>query len=155
MPNAKAHQFAGAVSAGLFVVSIWALSMKGLLGPAAVLFGFDFSLLPVLGLAVVALFFSILPDMDIGTSKAHQYLTFGCCAIILLSFVWYTPFVGATATLFLLFMNILHHRGIVHSLVAGAVLSAPVFFAFGFLASGAAFVAYVSHLVCDKKVKLI
>ncbi len=155
MPNAKAHQFAGLLVAALFLCLCYALTVLPLWQPIGQHLVFKVTLTDIAILAGLALFFSILPDIDIGTSKAHQYLTFGACLLICLCFLWDLPHLGIVTTLLLLFMNALHHRGITHSLLAAVILVVPIFLAFGLVFAGTAFVAYMSHLLIDRKVKLL
>jgi hypothetical protein len=161
MSGYQKHQFAGVLAATGWIAFVllvrYALPIKTLdqFQFISVLFPLDLNLVNVAILIGIALFFSILPDMDIGTSKVHTILTTAGCLIIIACFFWSLPHLGIMTALSLLFMNFLHHRGIAHSILAGMLLAVPLHLAYGLLYSGAAFVAYLSHLICDKKVKLI
>ena len=112
--------------------------------------------LPLLACGIpIAAFYSILPDADIPSSMArriiHAVFFFGIFAS-----AGYTVLTGNTAgalialflVLPLLLMARVHHRGMIHTHLAGIILSTPLLY-FGFHLFLIGYAAWVSHLFLD------
>ncbi len=107
---------------------------------------------------------SLLPDIDIRSSKISQ-AAYGTAAALVLIFALLLSggdgakmlFYAAAAIVALLALDILarpRHRGITHSLLFAAACTMAVFFAAGFFLACSVAVGCASHLVADRAVKL-
>lgn len=117
-------------------------------------FPFPELIVPLFG---ITLFYSLLPDLDNDLSKINNIVEMALLAFVLcclggfwfLRQEWFLGLAGV-AVLALLLIKFMHHRGKMHSLEAGVVLSLPlgivqpVFVLF-------AFVGFASHLVVDSR----
>jgi membrane-bound metal-dependent hydrolase YbcI (DUF457 family) len=99
---------------------------------------------------LVGLFYTLLPDVDSWNSVVRILLS---AAFFVLYFLSSDPAYGLLAVVlgvFLLVSLLLGHRGFLHTLAAGVLLSAPLFFLDGGLAAFA-FFGYVVHLAVDNR----
>ncbi len=105
---------------------------------------------------LIGLFYTFLPDVDIPSSKLRVTLTKLSLAVILCCLSVYAfylkdmklVFLSIGLTAFLYVLEFAKHRGIFHSVVAGLLLSAPLYFVnlyfFVF-----AIIGFLMHLLVD------
>ncbi len=104
---------------------------------------------------VVCLFYSLFPDIDTDVSKINDFVE-----ILLLFGVLYCLFrialgeqvflnYGVVLIAILIFIKFLKHRGWMHSIQAGVLLSAPLYF-FEPALIAFSLAGYLSHLIVDK-----
>ena len=123
---------------------------------------FNFSLISLLLMGLIVIFYSILPDIDHkGSSITHIFFGIGILGSIigLVGLLVKTDFFNPTILLifsiiFLVFTyissNFMKHRGIIHSIPIGLIASIPLFFLFhNFSYCILAYVSWHSHLIGD------
>ncbi len=146
MPNNKTHVVGGIVS---FVVMFLILSQITSLAFPIIFIGL-----------IVAIIYSLLPDIDTDVSTANNVMEKLLVAIGLISSIYYYFFSDPIALLVVIFIFIwlfflkvlVKHRGIIHTIEAGAVFSllllyySPWLFWF-------AFAGFLSHLLLDGELK--
>ncbi|MBU0762856.1 MAG: metal-dependent hydrolase [Candidatus Altiarchaeota archaeon] len=101
--------------------------------------------------------YTLLPDIDSKTSKARTTLNEAIMTIIVF-LAAYEIFFGEQNTIyyilylsfFLLTLNFLRHRGFIHTIYAGAILSLPIAIISPYYAA-MGFLGYVIHLFVDGK----
>ena len=102
---------------------------------------------------IVTLFYSILPDIDVGTSKSRNLVLGGGLLLIIYAFLTSWAVLGiVTAILLLLMIFLLHHRGKTHSTLGAVIFSVPLLY-LHWVYFIIALVAYLSHLVADRELK--
>lgn len=104
----------------------------------------------------ITLFYSILPDIDTSASKARK-IVFTLLLLALLYSMNNGGGVWSNIIVFLMLIVIwlLSHRGFTHSLACSILLSLPVGYFMGIVYGLVAWIAYTSHLILDKKMRLI
>ena len=137
MPGYEEH-----FSAGLIVTFVAAF--------AAWIFGFlDYSHVNVIMLVGISFVFSLLPDIDIGTSMIRR-VAIGAFVIFLL--INGLTFWGYVFALVLIGIQFLHHRGIMHTYIMGILLSGTLYFVYNdWVFSVIALLNFTSHLWLDYK----
>lgn len=103
----------------------------------------------IITLGIVAIIFSMLPDIDSPTSTISKYATIGLGGIILYSF--YVPEYrdyGIIAVIVLVLLRIVGHRKIIHSVLFALIISSPLLY-LGKIYFIVGVVAYISHIVSD------
>lgn len=145
MPGYKTHQIAGI---GLvFVMFITNQSMHFLRF-------FSLGMFEFIIVVLVTLFYSIFPDIDIGSSKPRKYTLGGGLFLIIYCFLTGWMVLGlVTSILLLLMIFMLHHRGMTHTALAGIIFAAPLLY-LHWVYSLVGLVAYLSHLLMDGELKL-
>lgn len=144
MPNYKVHQVFGV---GLVVTTL-------LVNQTLHFFRyFSFGIVELLLTGTIALFYSILPDIDIGTSRSRKLVLGGGLGGIIFCFVFSRPLIGIViAVLLLLMIFLLTHRGKTHTTLAAVIFSAPLLYLhWVYMAVGC--IAYLSHLLIDGELK--
>lgn len=141
MPNYKAH-----LGIGIIFLAIFA-------------FISNLEFIPLLTFILITIIYSLLPDIDVGNSKAGRSLRIflSILSLILLSVGLFGKqligFLGLAMLILLTILQFVKHRKFIHTIRAGILLSAPLLvlglteFIFGF-------VCYVLHLFFDKSLKL-
>ncbi|MBI4029334.1 MAG: metal-dependent hydrolase [Candidatus Blackburnbacteria bacterium] len=105
-------------------------------------------LIPMLGVGAI---FALMPDLDQPGSLVRKYLTYAAIAIAAVSLYSGKTTIAFVLLGFIAFITIVTHRTIIHSLLFGAIASAPFLWVHPFIAL-AAFTAFVSRLVADGEV---
>jgi membrane-bound metal-dependent hydrolase YbcI (DUF457 family) len=109
----------------------------------------ELSSLNIFILLGISFVFSLLPDIDIGTSMIRRvFIVF----FVVFLFVKGLTLMGYILGIILLLVQFLHHRGIMHSLVIGVLLSGMLYFishswAFPIIA----LLNFASHLFLDRR----
>lgn len=144
MPNYKVHQ---AFGIGLVVLTL-------LVNQTLHFFRyFSFGIIELAIIAVITMFYSILADIDIGTSKSRKMVLGGSLIGIIYCFVFSQPLIGVVITVLLLLMIFfLNHRGKTHTTLAAIIFALPLLYLhWVYMMIGA--IAYISHLIADKELK--
>lgn len=105
-------------------------------------------LIPMLGVAAI---YSLLPDVDQKGSIIYRYFLYASIIGAVAAHYFGKTTIAFGLLAFILFINFVNHRTIIHSLLFGAIASAPFLWVHPFIAL-AAFTAFVSHLVVDGEV---
>jgi len=119
-----------------------------IIGTIFILLGFlDLSIKTVITLLIISFVYSLLPDIDIGTSKIRKaFVTF---FVIYLFIKGLTP-LGYFLAIILLVIQFIHHRGIMHSIIIGILLSGLLYFIdYTWTFSIIAIFNFASHLILD------
>jgi len=143
MPNYRTHQVAGII---LLVLVLWLNTVIHFLP-------ISLGVIEVFMSIGIILFYSILADIDIGTSKSRK-IVFGV-ALFAIGYCFAFNFrsIGLVITsLLLIIVLFLNHRGRTHSVLASVVFSAPLaYMSMVYMVIG--IIAYLSHLILDKEIK--
>jgi len=108
------------------------------------------SLWNMIVMTIISLFFSQLPDIDIGTSRIRKTVTVIIGVIMIFAFLNEASYIGIAMAVFLIAIQFLHHRGFTHSLASGIVFSAMLFLYFHHWAFPVvAMLNFITHLVLD------
>ena len=145
MPGYKTHILVGVIFSALIYIVLLTLSYIKI-----------FSIKNILISLVIAVLYSILPDIDHRSSEITWFLLFVSTALIVIGFIFYRFILvlGIVLLILVLIGVSLNHRGFTHSIVANIFLSIPLlYFDWVYLVIG--FMAYLSHLFLDKELKLI
>ncbi len=143
MPNYRTHQLTGII---LLVLVLWLDSVFSFL-PASL------GMLDMAMAILIILFYSILADIDIGTSKSRKIIFGVSLFAIGYCFLFSLNSIGLVITAFLLIIVLfLNHRGRTHSVLASVVFSVPLAY-LNLVYMAMAVVAYLSHLALDKEIK--
>ena len=151
--NFKSHLFGGLGAAGLlFVLCVVGVNMG--------VWGID-ALVVVVGV-IVCVIYSLLPDLDHPNSKIRKYVEILALIIVIVGLLGVyttelahiiTPHHGALAGLvsavFLLGLWSCKHRGIMHSLWFGVLISIPLVLLHPMI-SVFALSGFITHLILDK-----
>jgi len=143
MPHYRTHQIAGIV---ILVLVLWVNMLYSFLP-------LSLGMLDLVVVIIITLLYSILADIDIGTSKSRK-IVFGTAFLALgYCFVFNLNTIGLVITAFLLIILLfLNHRGRTHSVLASVILAAPLAY-LNLVYTAVGVIAYLSHLVLDKEVK--
>ena len=107
-----------------------------------------FSLQNCLWLLVISFVFSLLPDIDIGTSIIRKV---AIVAFVIFLFINGISPIGYVLGAIVIIIQFLPHRGITHTFICGAVLSGLLYFFFNnWMFSIVAAFNFVSHLIMDE-----
>ena len=147
MPDYKSH----------IVFSFFFVYIALLLLSSAGYYQFTFESLKLIPFVI---FFSILPDVDIRSSKAFKY-TLKILLIIIISLLILYLIYGNIAliyyvliiSLLLLGTLFLKHRGKIHTFLFSLIITVPLL-VFGFYVFFVAFLSYISHLILDGEFKV-
>ncbi len=143
MPHYRTHQLAGII---LLALVLW-------LGTVFTFLPVSLGIVDMAVVIVIILFYSILADIDIGTSKSRKIIFGTALFAIGYCFLFSLNSIGLVITAFLLIIVLfLNHRGRTHSVLASVIFSAPLAY-LSPVYMGMGVVAYLSHLVLDKEVK--
>ena len=102
---------------------------------------------------IIGIVYSMLPDIDQPGSIPNKYLTIGLVIIIIISFLKKLTEYGIIAAAILGIVRLVHHRTIIHSLLIGLLLSAPMYY-LGFIYFLVAIISYTTHIVVDNDFSL-
>ena len=109
-----------------------------------------FNIRNVCTLIFISLFFSLLPDIDIGTSMIRKIVSCIMGAVMIGAFITSATYLGIVLAVILILLQFLHHRGIMHSFLIGAVFSGLLYLYFGnWVFSAVAMLNFLSHLALD------
>ena len=114
----------------------------------AFLFRIAFSLIDYLLLLGVWFVYSQLPDIDQKGSHIHGLVLVALVFLGAYSFIWKSVLLGSLCIIGILFLTLVHHRTIVHTVVFGVLLSSFLGY-FSLWLSVLGFVLYLSHLIAD------
>ena len=145
MPGYKEHMIIGMIFVFGFLLFNYAFGW----------FNIAYTLENMAVLMVVSLFYSLLPDYDISSSKISAVITLICVFGIIFSFMFGETLLGIFLAVVLLVPHIFKHRGFLHSIMAGVLLSLPMWLIAGMGVFLCCFIAYFSHLLADGEIKLI
>lgn len=116
-------------------------------------FPFTFTLLDFLLIPIVAFIYSLLPDCDIRNSKIYGVIltTFliGIIYCFLVGLAWY----GIGLAVVLIIISSLKHRGVMHTILAGIILSLPLLY-FGGFYMVLGLMCIIAHLILDMELKI-
>ena len=99
----------------------------------------------LLGIAFV---FSLLPDIDIGTSLIRKVLLVAFIIFIFVNGLGLVSYILGAVLIVIIFLP---HRGIMHTIFIGALLSGLIWFYFHNIAfSIIALLNFISHMVMDR-----
>jgi hypothetical protein len=97
--------------------------------------------------------YSQMPDIDSQISVINKFFVSAALILIIVSFLYGWKELGIIASLILLFLEWVTHRGIVHTVFAGILLAGPLFWIdpiyFMF-----AFMAHIIHLLSEGQFSL-
>lgn len=105
-------------------------------------------------LIIITLIYANIPDIDQPGSRINKYITTILIGIILLAF--YNPLYqqyGILSAVILILLRWIEHRTLVHSVLAGLILSAPLYY-LGYLQFLTGFIAFLAHIIFDKDFSL-
>lgn len=108
----------------------------------------DFTVASVCWLVAISFIYSLLPDIDIGTSIIRKIFT-----IIFVVFIFINGIntVGYILGIAVIVIQFLPHRGIMHTYIAGALLSGLLYLYFNsWVFPIVALLNFVSHLILDE-----
>lgn len=142
MVGYKWHIIFGLMFAGLFVYISYKYKI------------FNLTLLEIISAAPILLIYSILPDMDISSSKISSLFRIIGLSIILAAVLLDLKILVISIASILLILQFVKHRKFIHTIVAGAIFSLPLLY-FNYVIAILAFIGYFSHLLIDGQVKLI
>jgi len=100
-------------------------------------------------LALITLIYAQMADVDQEGSKINQYVVLALVGVIIYSF--YNPMYqsyGIIAAIIIGALEFINHRKILHSLVGGLILAAPLLY-FGIIQFAAGMIAFLSHLISE------
>jgi membrane-bound metal-dependent hydrolase YbcI (DUF457 family) len=129
-----------------FLMGLFVTAMCGL----AVFYGgfLDFTPYNLGWMLLICFIFSLLPDVDIGTSIIRKVLLI---AFIVFIFINGIGPIGYILGAIIIIIQFLPHRGIMHSFIMGILLSGLLYFYFhNWVFPIIALVNFVSHLSMDK-----
>jgi len=99
-------------------------------------------------LAGIAFVFSLLPDIDIGTSIIRKVLLAAFVVFIFINGMILPSYIFGAVLLVVIFLP---HRGVMHTVLMGALLAAMLWFYFHNLVFPAiALLNFISHLIMDR-----
>ena len=108
----------------------------------------SFSIINAGWLLAIAFIFSLLPDVDIGTSLIRKVLL---VAFVIFIFINGMSLISYILGVLLIIIIFLPHRGIMHTFFMGALLSGMLWFYFHSIVFPIiALLNFVSHMVMDK-----
>ncbi|MBI5388980.1 metal-dependent hydrolase [Candidatus Woesearchaeota archaeon] len=141
MPNARLHQIIGILLVVIFLALNYIVPV------------FSFSVIDIILLIPIILFYSILPDIDIASSRSRRMVTAASLVIILACFWLDKKWLGISISVALLLLELVKHRTFIHSITTALVFSLPFWF-YNPKFFVVALVSYLSHLALDREVKL-
>lgn len=104
-------------------------------------------------IAFITWAYSQMPDIDIPTSKISDYMTIFGLGIILYSFAYGDKTLGIWTAIILGIVKLIQHRTIIHSLGAGIIISAPLYFLnplYGIIA----LIMFLAHIISENEFSL-
>ena len=114
---------------------------------------FNFSILEFLISIPIIITYSILPDIDLRSSKISHLFRGLSFFVLLLMIIFEMKEYAITIVIVLIILEFLKHRKFVHTISAGIILSLPLIY-FSYVIAIFAFAGYLSHLIIDKSFKL-
>ena len=144
MAGYKFHVLTGIILAGIVSLGLYFI-------------GFKPSILEILLAIAVVPIYSILPDIDVESSKISHFMRIFLIAGIIYLIVKKSLFLFAIilAVIMLIFEILVRHRGFFHSITASVLLTAPIYIiSKSVFLTGIAFLSYISHLLVDREIKL-
>ena len=142
MAGYKFHILTGIILAGIVSLGLYFI-------------GFKPSILEILLAIIVVPIYSILPDIDIESSKISHFMRIFLIAGIIYLIVKKSLFAIILAVIMLIFELLIRHRGFFHSITASVLLTAPIYIVSkSVFLTGIAFLSYISHLLVDREIKL-
>lgn len=102
---------------------------------------------------LITMFYSRLPDQDIEGSKVNDWVSLALVGVIIWAFFTSHILYGLIAALYIAFLQVINHRGVVHSFGMGILMSVPLYF-INPLFFIVGLVAYLQHLISEGDFKL-
>lgn len=113
---------------------------------------FNLTLIEIISSIFVIIIYSILADIDIASSKIRHISQVVGLTIIIIAILFNLKLISLSLAIILLILQFAKHRKFIHSITAGIIFSLPLIY-FSYIISIFAFIAYISHLIVDGKVK--
>ena len=142
MAGYKWHIIFGVLFAGLFVYISYKYKI------------FNLTFLEIISAAPILLIYSILPDIDVSSSKISSLFRVVGLSIILVAILFDLKILAISIASILLILQFVKHRKFIHTVTAGVIFSLPLLY-FNFIIALFAFIGYSSHLLIDRQVKFI
>lgn len=98
--------------------------------------------------------YSQMPDADQPGSRISEYVTIFGLGIIIYSLQMENKVLGITTAILLGIFRIVGHRTVIHSLFAGLLLSAPLWYVSP-VASVIAFIMFIGHITSEGEFSLL
>ncbi len=141
MSTYKVHILFGVILVAIFAVIVQKYQL------------FNFSILEFLISIPIIITYSILPDIDLRSSKISHLFRGLSFFVLLLMIIFEMKEYAITIVIVLIILEFLKHRKFVHTISAGIILSLPLIY-FSYVIAIFAFAGYLSHLIIDKSFKL-
>ena len=127
-------------------------SLAGIVITAILIYALEPTLTEAIGYAAIGIIYSLLPDIDIESSKISKSITFlglvGLLSLVYFSYIYPALVLG----LVLVLMRLLKHRGFIHTIRAALLFALPLVF-LGYVEAIFGFLLYVFHLGLDGSFK--
>lgn len=111
------------------------------------------SMTDYISIILITIFFSRLPDQDQEGAKVNDWVNLILIGVIIWALFTQHIIYGIVAALYIAFLQVVNHRGIVHSLGMALIMSAPLYFIKP-LFFWIALIAYVGHLISEGEFSL-
>jgi len=139
----KGFNFQGHLTIGLIVIAVLFL-INNYFGLIAVPTD-PASIIKFVGIAIV---YSLAPDIDQPGSIINKWVTVGLVGLIIWAFFYNKLAYGVVAAVVLGLLRLIEHRTILHSVIGGAVVAAPLLY-FGLVFFLVGLIAFVTHIIAD------
>jgi len=146
MPGYKGHIIGGIAIGIVLILILFYINSKFNL--------FELSIVNLLAIIPVIMIYSILPDVDISSSKIREWTLSVGLTIIFFTILFDLKLIAVLFTAILFSLQFTKHRKFFHSITAGLIFSLPLVY-FHYSIAIFAFIGYLSHLILDKEVNLI
>ena len=110
--------------------------------------------LSIVAILPILFIYSILPDIDVSSSKISHIFRIIGLSIVLVAIFFDLKILAISIAGILLILQFVKHRKFIHTVTAGILFSLPLVY-FSHIIALFAFVGYSSHLLIDKQVKFI
>lgn len=117
---------------------------------------FDFSTLTTLDIVFIIFItwaYSQMPDVDGPATKINRYITIFGIGIIIYAFYTNQKIIGITTAVILGLFRLIEHRTAIHSLGAGLIFSAPLYFIKPIYAI-IALIMFLAHIISEGEFSL-
>lgn len=94
--------------------------------------------------------YSQMPDMDLPNSKISRYATMLGIGLIIYSFIQGDKTLGIWTAIILGVFRLVQHRTVIHSLVAGIIISLPLYL-FNPLYGVIALIMFLAHIISENE----
>lgn len=115
---------------------------------------YDFTIQRLVMITALIFIYSILPDIDISSSKISKMFRIICLVLIIVFLFLNLVKLAIILSIILLILEFVKHRTFIHTLSFGLILSLPLLY-IDYTTALFAFLSYFSHLLIDGKIKFI